>query len=245
MSYLCQTSWAQNWSNNLSKLLFTHLNINSIRDKFKSNPDKFHLPISSNENVTIHVGEYEIENGKCEKLLGVKLDWTLNFDDHISDVCKKASRKLNALARIATFIRLSKRRLLMNAFCNSQFSYCPLIWMCHSLTNNRKINRLHERCLRVIYNDKQSLFSELLEKEGSVSIHMNRNIQSLAIDMFHVSRSISPPIMNDIFKQKENSRYNLREISKFLRPLVKSVYHGSESVSFLGPKICYQMITKI
>ena len=230
MSYLCQTSWAQNWSNNLSKLLFTHLNINSIRDKFKSNPDKFHLLISSNENVTIHVGEYEIENGKCEKLLGVKLDWTLNFDDHISDVCKKASRKLNALARIATFIRLSKRRLLMNAFCNSQFSYYPLIWMCHSRTNNRKINRLHEICLRVIYNDKQSLFSELLEK---------------AIEMFHVSRSISPHIMNDIFKQKENSRYNLRQISKFLRPLVKSVYHGSESVSFLGPKICYRMITKI
>ena len=52
----------------------------------KSNPDMCHLLRSSNENVTVHVGEYEIENSNCEKLLGVKLDWKLNFDDYISDV---------------------------------------------------------------------------------------------------------------------------------------------------------------
>ena len=43
--------------------------------------------------------------------------------------------------------------------------------------------------------------------------------------------------MNDIIKQKDNSRYNLRQISEFSRPLMKSVYHGSKSVSFLGPNI--------
>ena len=87
----------------------------------------------------------------------------------------------------------------MNVFFNSQFSYCPLICMCHSRTIIRKINSLHERCLRIIYNGKQSSFSELLEKDSSISLHM-RNIQSLAIEMFRVSRNISPPIMNDIFK---------------------------------------------
>ena len=43
--------------------------------------------------------------------------------------------------------------------------------------------------------------------------------------------------MNNIFKQKDNSRYNLRQISEFSRPLVKSEYHGSKGVSFLRPKI--------
>ena len=70
----------------------------------------------------------------------------------------------------------------MNAFFNSQFSYCPLVWMCRSRTNNKKINKLNERCLRIVYNDKQSSFNELLEKDGSVSIHM-RNIQILATEM--------------------------------------------------------------
>ena len=55
--------------------------------------------------------------------------------------------------------------------------------------------------------------------------------------MFRDSRDLSAPIMNYIFTQKGNRRYNLRQIYKFSRPLVKSVYHGSESVSFLGPKI--------
>ena len=51
----------------------------------------------------------------------------------------------------------------MNAFFNSQFSYCQLIWMCHSHIINKKINKLHGRCLRIIYGDKQSSFEELLE----------------------------------------------------------------------------------
>ena len=110
----------------------------------------------------------------------------------------------------------------MNAFFNSQFSFCPQIWMCHGRTNNREINRLYERCLRIIYNDKQSSFSELLEKDGSVSIHM-RNVHYLAIEMFRVSRNILPRIINDIFKPKDNNRYNHRQISKFSRPLVKLV----------------------
>ena len=69
----------------------------------------------------------------------------------------------------------------MNAFFTSQFCYCPLVCMCHSCTNNNK-NRPHERYLRIVYNDKQSSLNELLEKDGSVSIHM-RNIQILATEM--------------------------------------------------------------
>ena len=72
--------------------------------------------------------------------------------------------------------------------------------------------------------------------DGSLFIHM-RNIQCLAIEMFRDSRNLSQTILNDTFAQKGNSWYNLREISKFSRPLAKSVYHGSESVSFLMPKI--------
>ena len=61
------------------------------------------------------------------------------------------------------YMNVFKKRILMNAFFKSQFSYCRLIWMCHSRTNN-KINRLHER-LRIIFSDKQSSFETLLEKD--------------------------------------------------------------------------------
>ena len=124
----------------------------------------------------------------------------------------------------------------MNAFSNSQFSYCPLIWMCHNRTPNRKINRIHERCLRIIYNDKQSSFKMLLEKGSSVSIH-DRNIQCLATEMYKLSNELSPPIATTIFTQKDCYPYNLRLNSQFSRPLVRSVFHGTDSISYLGPVI--------
>ena len=104
--------------------------------------------------------------------------------------------------------------------------------MCHSLITNRKIKKPHERCSRFIYSDKQPWFSELLEMKGSVFIHMRNKY--LIIEMFCESGNLPPSIMNDIFTQKGNSWYNLRQISKFSRPLVKSVRHGSKSVSYLG-----------
>ena len=64
----------------------------------KSDADKCHLLVSSNEKVIIKIGSHEIANTKREKLLGVHLDSGLSFDYHISGICKKASRKVFALA---------------------------------------------------------------------------------------------------------------------------------------------------
>ena len=99
--------------------------------------------------------------------------------------------------------------MLMNAFFTSQFSYCPLTWMFHSRKLNNKINRLHERCLRVVYNDRLSTFEELLNKDNSVSFH-HRNIQCLATEMFKVHLGEAPQILNEVFPLSEPSAYNLR-----------------------------------
>ena len=64
-----------------------------------------------------------------------------------------------------------------------------------------------------------------------------RNIQILATEMYKRVNNLSPPIMNRVFKLNSDSCYNLRQILQFSRSLVKSVYHGTESISYLGPKI--------
>ena len=87
-------------------------------------------------------------------MLGIKLDSKLSFNSHVHDICQKAGQKPNVISRI-TFYMDSIRRLLVNAFFYSQFNYCQLVWMCHNRTNNNKMNRLHERCLLLIYNDKK------------------------------------------------------------------------------------------
>ena len=111
-----------------------------------------------------NTGASQIEKSKYEKLLGVNIDSKLSFEKHLNIICGKARAKINALGRVAPFMNIEKRRTIMNAFFNSQFSYCPLIWMFHGRLINNKINRLHERCLRIVYSDNQSNFEEFLEK---------------------------------------------------------------------------------
>ena len=70
--------------------------------------------------------------------------------------------------------------------------------MFHNRLINNKINRLHERCLRIVYNDNQSTFEELLEKDNTVSVHQ-RNLQFLAIELYKVINGISPDLMKEVF----------------------------------------------
>ena len=105
----------------------------------------------------------------------VTIDSSLSFNKHINHLCKKASENLNALARMSGYIDLPKRRVIMKSFITSQFGYCPLI--CRALNN--KINSVHERALRITYNDSKSTFEELLNKDSSVSIH-HRNFANFS-----------------------------------------------------------------
>ena len=75
----------------------------------------------------------------------------------------------------------------------------------------------------------------LLEKD-SVSIH-DRNIQCIATEMYKVSNGLSPPVVSNIFTQRNRHPYKLRLNSQFSRPLVRSVFYGTESISYLGPAI--------
>ena len=204
--------------------------------QMKRNTDKCPLIVSTDEPIEIRVSESLIKSSPCEKLLVIKIDNKLNFDTHVKGLCTKANNKLRALARATSYMSLEKKKLLMNSFFNAQFNYCPLTWMLHSRSNNNKIKHLHERCLRIIYNDKQSSYEELLIKDGTVSIR-HRNIQTLATEMFKVKNELSPEIICDIFMQRINNHYNLRHINHFETPFVRTVYNGTESVSYLGPKI--------
>ena len=108
--------------------------------------------------------------------------------------------------------------------------------MNQSRANNNKINKLHERCLRIIYSDKQSSFEELLEKDSSVSIHQI-NLQVLATEIYKVRKGVLPAIITELFEHKEEHYYNLRNNAEFAIPAIRTVYHGSESISYLDPKI--------
>ena len=153
-----------------------------------------------------------IKNNKLEKLLGIKLGSKLNFNSHIHDICQKAGQKLNAISRTTPYMNFAKRPLIVNAFFYSRFNNCRLVWVCHNRTNNNKINRLHERCLRLIYNDKKSSFEDLLQKDRSVSIH-HRNLRTLVAELFKVFKDLSPVTFAEAFPVRQQIQYNMRSYS--------------------------------
>ena len=129
----------------------------------KANPDKYHLLINNTkESFQIKIGNETVSNSKYEKMLGVKKDHELNFNEHVSSLCKKASQKLNVLSRIASSMTFDQRRLVLNSFITSHFSYCPIVWMVHSRKLNERINHIHERALRIVYKDFNSSFQDYL-----------------------------------------------------------------------------------
>ena len=106
----------------------------------------------------------------------------------------------------------------MKAFFTSQFKYCPRTWMFHNRKLNIKINRLHEKCLRLIYSDRISSYEQLLNKDKSAPIHQNN------LRKFNLPRNC-------------DLNYNLHCHPEFASRAIDTVHYGSESLSFLVPKI--------
>ena len=226
--------------NSITSLLETlEVETNTLLDWFrnnemKPNEDKCHLLVINQENISVNVGKENISCSSSVDLLGIKIDDKLNFNEHVSKLCKKGNQKLHALARISKYMDKDKLRLIMRTFITSQFNYAPLTWMFHSRTLNNKINRLHERALRLVYEDENLTFQELLDLDESMSIH-HRNIQKLAIEMFKIKNNLSPPLMQEIFKDNTNI-YDFRNKRCWEPTNVRTVHYGTETISYRGPK---------
>ena len=165
----------------------------------KLNTDKCRLIVSGykHEQVWANIGKDLIWESNDVKLLGVTIDRDLKFDKHVLKLCSKANQKLSALSRMA-----NKRRTLFKAFVESQFKYCPIVWMFHSRRTNNKINRLHERALRIVYDDNVSTFDQLLAMDKSFCIH-HQNIQRLLIEIYKALHDISGNSLKELFVERE------------------------------------------
>ena len=173
-------------------------------NEMKPNQEKCHLLVADlnhkhySSDSFIYLENAFLENEESVKLLGVHIDQNLNFEEHVSSLLKEANKKLHALMRIKKYLTQDRLRLMMKTFIESQFNYCPLVWMCHSRGLNHRINKFHERALRVVYKNDNLTFEELLEMDNSFTIH-ERNLQKLATEMYKVKHNHCPKPFQDLF----------------------------------------------
>ena len=191
------------------------------------NPGKCHFMlfgVKENEQFDLLCDDITLKHSSHEKILGVTIDNKLSFNEHIISICKTANKNLNALSRINHYIKQSQKEILMSSFIISHFSYCPLIWMFFSEKSTKKINAVHERSLRIIRNDYESLYPLLLEEAQQITFQQ-RCINSFMIEVYKYLNGHSPDIMNDIFILRKNT-YNLRNFHIFQTENPGSLKHG-------------------
>ena len=157
-------------------------------NKMFVNPNKFKSIIiqkhkTLNQPDKILIGSNSVEITSSVKLLGVTIDNQLNFNIHITNICKSASNQLNALVRLKPFLGFEEKKVLINSFILSNFNYCPLVWFITSSKSLNKIENLHKRALQFLFDDYQSSYDQLLVRSGKPSLNI-RNYRNLCIEIY-------------------------------------------------------------
>ena len=185
----------------------------NIRNKSVNYGDKTSITVN---------GKDIMESDKLE-LLGVTIDCGLNFNVHISNVCKKASQRIGVIMRLRNLIPTE-----------AKLTYCHLVWHFCRASGTRRLERVQERGLRVVFKDKQSSYQQLLVKAKLPSLY-NRRLQDICILMYKVKHNLFPRTICDMFLTN-NHTYNLRQ-KDFYQPSFNTVTHGKHSIRYLGPRL--------
>ena len=172
----------------------------------KANPEKFQAIAigkqTKQQNLTFTIDGNKIECESEVKLLGVTIDFQLNFNEHVSNICKKASRQLNVLKRIGTHLTKLGKLTIYYSFIMSNFNYCPLVWHFCGETNNKKIEKIQERALRFIYNEYTSSYEDLLCKSKLPSLKVRR-LRTFALEVFKIVNKDCPVYLFDLIDIKK------------------------------------------
>ena len=174
-------------------------------NSMKANPDKFQFMVLSSDPLEQQKIEIESDitllSESRVKLLGVIIDDRLQFNDHISAMCCRAARQLNALARISKHLDSKSKHIIYNSFVASNFNYCPLVWHFCGQVNNNKLEKLQERSLRIIHNDYESSFETLLKCSKQESL-LTKRLKIMILEVFKTVNRLNPNCLHDLFTKK-------------------------------------------
>ena len=81
------------------------------------------------DNEVLNFNNLPIKSSKEVEVSGIKIDNSLNLNNHLKSICRKAGQKLNALLRISSNLSMKQKNLLYKLMIKSQFNYCPFVWM--------------------------------------------------------------------------------------------------------------------
>ena len=166
----------------------------------------------------LSLGSIDIPRDKVIKLLGINIDQKLDFDYHISNICKRASFHVKAIQRLARYLDTEGLLRLFHAFIRSNFQYANIVWHFTSNSNVLKMEKNQRKSLRIVLSDYKSSYKDLLKKANTTSLYVSR-IKAIAIETFKCIKKLNPKFLHDIFKTND-SGFDLRDGMILITPKV-------------------------
>ena len=244
------------WGETVSKLIDTLESESNITiDWFRKNemiinPDKFQAIIldkkkSNLTKIPLTIDNQTIKSVPSVELLGIHLDDKLNFNLHISNICRSAANQLNALIRLKSYLSFNVKRVLINSYIISNFNYCPLVWMFSTAKSLNKIESIQKRPLQFLYNYYSISYEGLLEKAGKEKMNVYR-LRNLCVEIYKTINKLNSEFMKNIFKVNENKRVVREQYKLNLEtPEWNQVIFGAKSLKVYGSKVWNSLPTHI
>ena len=154
------TEIGENVVSDTQKSILNWLRINSS----KAYPRKFQFMILGDKLCHKHVlkiNSIKVKDSDDALLQGITIDKNLTFKHNVKDVFRKAQYKLHSLRCIRKFLTMEIGKIFGNAFTDCQFSFALLLWMLCRETLYSKIEKVHRKTFKVIYESNDTKFSNL------------------------------------------------------------------------------------
>ena len=210
-----------------------------VDNQMQANPDKFQsISVGKKTHsalASLEIADVSIPCSENVKLLGVELDYKLDFDIQVTQICKKAARQLNVLQRLSKFLNEKSRFLIYKSFIQSNFNYCPLVWHFCSKTNTEKLEKIQFRALKVVFCDYESDYATLLNKAQMPTLHISR-LRCIAAEAYKCIYNLSPDYIRDLVELKQSS-YNFRYENTAKVPKVRTTAYGKKSFRFEAARV--------
>lgn len=226
----------ENCNNVIRKLeQVSNIMINWFDQNFlQANPEKFQAIIFSKDKQekVLKIANKNVQTSNVVKLLGVYIDNEFNFSYHISELCKKSGRKINALARLANILDVQSKRCIYESFIISQLSYCSVVWHFCNVGDIRKLEKLQYRALKHIYGDFKATYAVLLQKSNLQLLYVQR-LRYVLIELFKIIHKTGPIYLQDLCTIKY-SHYNLRNDILLNQSKCNTIRYGINSFRYQG-----------
>ena len=151
-----------------NKLSFNVAKTNSMLVATKQ---KHNILNSRNDDLDLKIRDNDLEIIQKTKYLGVQIDKSLNWKEHIKTVSTKVSRAIGFLKHAKTFRGQETLKTLYTGIVEPHFRYCCSVWGCAGSTELNQLQKLQNRAARIIANSSFDTPKQTTHRQAGLEDH--------------------------------------------------------------------------